>query len=223
VKGCRARTRRNARSVNNALAIGQIDREDNCLPAANFADSVPCSTELADPMFRCAQPILPLLALLAVWSGAALAAQPGSIFLRYEVTGGPGLHFLTLQVNVDQSPERYSLAVANRHEQPSGAPLLDRVESIASRGYVLPRSLPPATKSRHLAEKSGSQQTRRWRELDSNPHGAFPVNSLFLVCCGFFVRRGKAVLRPVACDQVRGARGRGQGTETVAKLGGLAA
>ena len=32
---------------------------------------------------------------------------------------------------------------------------------------------------------------------------------------------GKAVLRPVAWDQVRGARGRGQGTETVAKLGGL--
>src|SRR5947207_15066333 len=26
---------------------------------------------------------------------------------------------------------------------------------------------------------------------------------------------------PVACDQVRGARGRGHGTETVAKLGGL--
>ena len=37
----------------------------------------------------------------------------------------------------------------------------------------------------------------------------------------FFVRSGKAVLRPVACDQVRGARGRGQGTETGAKLGGL--
>ena len=34
-------------------------------------------------------------------------------------------------------------------------------------------------------------------------------------------RSWKAVLRPVACDQVRGARGRGQGTETVAKLGGL--
>ena len=39
--------------------------------------------------------------------------------------------------------------------------------------------------------------------------------------CRFFVRSGKAVLRPVACDQVRGARGRGQGTETVAQLGGL--
>jgi hypothetical protein len=37
----------------------------------------------------------------------------------------------------------------------------------------------------------------------------------------FFVRSGKAVLRPVACDQVRGARGRGQGTETLAELGGL--
>src|SRR6267143_124105 len=32
---------------------------------------------------------------------------------------------------------------------------------------------------------------------------------------------GKAVLRPVACDRVCGARGRGQGTETVAKLGGF--
>src|ERR1700730_10660871 len=39
--------------------------------------------------------------------------------------------------------------------------------------------------------------------------------------CRFFVRSWKAVLRPVAWDQVRGARGRGQGTETVAKLGGL--
>ena len=34
---------------------------------------------------------------------------------------------------------------------------------------------------------------------------------------------GKAVLHPVACDQVPGARGRGQGTETLAKLGGFAA
>jgi hypothetical protein len=31
----------------------------------------------------------------------------------------------------------------------------------------------------------------------------------------------KAVLRPVACGQVPGVRGRGQGTETLAKLGGL--
>src|ERR1700751_764706 len=49
----------------------------------------------------------------------------------------------------------------------------------------------------------------------------FSCQVVVLVCCRFFVRRGKAVLRPVACDQVRGARGRGQGTETVAQLGGV--
>jgi hypothetical protein len=68
---------------------------------------------------------------------------------------------------------------------------------------------------------SGSHATRRWRKTDSNLYGAFPVKWSFLVCCRFFVPSGKAVLRPVACDQVRGARGRGQGTETVAQLGGL--
>jgi len=52
-------------------------------------------------------------------------------------------------------------------------------------------------------------------------YGAFSVKRLFWVCCQFFLRSGKAVLRPVACDQVPGARGRGQGTETLAELGGL--
>jgi hypothetical protein len=64
-------------------------------------------------------------------------------------------------------------------------------------------------------------QTPRWRKTDSNLYGAFPVKWLFLVCCSSLFGAGKAVLRPVACDQVRGARGRGQGTETVAQLGGL--
>jgi hypothetical protein len=53
-------------------------------------------------------------------------------------------------------------------------------------------------------------------------YGAFPVKRLFL---GFphssLFGAGKAVLRPVACDQVPGARGRGQGTETLAELGGV--
>jgi hypothetical protein len=49
----------------------------------------------------------------------------------------------------------------------------------------------------------------------------FSCQVVFSVYCRFFVRSGKAVLRPVACDQVPGARGRGQGTETLAKLGGL--
>ena len=68
-----------------------------------------------------------------------------------------------------------------------------------------------------------SSRTLRWRKADSNLYGAFRVKWSFWVCCSSLFGAGKAVLRPVACDQVRGARGRGQGTETVAKLGGLAA
>jgi hypothetical protein len=55
----------------------------------------------------------------------------------------------------------------------------------------------------------------------SNLYGAFPVKWLFSVYCQFFVRSGKAVLRPVACGRDPGARGRGQGTEMLAQLGGL--
>ena len=51
------------------------------------------------------------MAALAICSGAARAAEPDTIFLRFEVYGGPGLHFLTLHVSVDQSRERYALGV----------------------------------------------------------------------------------------------------------------
>jgi len=54
-------------------------------------------------------------------------------------------------------------------------------------------------------------------------YGALPVKRLFLgSAASSLFGAGKAVLRPVACDQVPGARGRGQGTETLAKLGGFA-
>jgi len=49
----------------------------------------------------------------------------------------------------------------------------------------------------------------------------FSCQVVVLVCSRFFVRSGKAVLRPVACDQIRGARGRCQGTEMLAQLSGL--
>jgi hypothetical protein len=65
--------------------------------------------------------------------------------------------------------------------------------------------------------------------------GLSPVKGLFALagqlicdCCLGFADSSlfgaeKAVLRPVAYDQVPGARGRGQGTETLAQLGGFAA
>jgi Protein of unknown function (DUF3108) len=52
-----------------------------------------------------------LLIALAICSGSARAEDPDLIFLRFEVFAGPGLHFLTLQVSVEQSQERYSLTV----------------------------------------------------------------------------------------------------------------
>src|SRR5947209_7541721 len=82
---------------------------------------------------------------------------------------------------------------------------------------------PPPTRRRLRSRVTDGLQTRRWSKPDSNLYGAFRVKWWFLVCCSSLFGAGKAVLRPVACDQVRGARGRGQGTETVAKLGGLAA
>src|SRR5208282_3520450 len=72
-------------------------------------------------------------------------------------------------------------------------------------------------------EAGGSllRQTRCWRKEDSNLYGAFPVKWCFWFIASSLFGAGRAVLRPVACDQVRGARGRGQGTETLAQLGGL--
>jgi hypothetical protein len=64
-------------------------------------------------------------------------------------------------------------------------------------------------------------QTLCWRKMDSNLYRAFPVKSCFWFVGGSLFGAGKAVLRPVACDQVRGARGTGQGTETLAGLSGL--
>jgi hypothetical protein len=52
-----------------------------------------------------------LLLALALCGAQARVPDLDPIYLRFEVFGRPGLHFLTLQVTVDQSRERYSLAV----------------------------------------------------------------------------------------------------------------
>ena len=52
-----------------------------------------------------------LLLALVLFGALGRAAEPDPIYLQFEVFGGPGLHFLTLQVSVDQSSERYSPAV----------------------------------------------------------------------------------------------------------------
>jgi uncharacterized protein DUF3108 len=50
-----------------------------------------------------------LLLALALFGALAQAAEPDSIYLRFEVSGGLGLHILTLKATVNQSSERYSI------------------------------------------------------------------------------------------------------------------
>jgi hypothetical protein len=51
------------------------------------------------------------LVALALCCAAARAAERDSIHLRFEVYGGPALHFLTLRVTVDQSASSYAITV----------------------------------------------------------------------------------------------------------------
>jgi len=52
-----------------------------------------------------------LLLALAFSSASARAVEPDPINLRFDVFGGPGLHFLTLRVRVNETRGRYAIAV----------------------------------------------------------------------------------------------------------------
>src|SRR6202035_2284025 len=81
-----------------------------------------------------------------------------------------------------------------------------------------PRGLKPNPGPLEIFAALLSSKFRFARDL----YGALPVKRLFLGSAdSSLFGAEKAVLRPVACAQVRGARGRGQGTETLAQLGGL--
>src|SRR5207253_9033497 len=73
-----------------------------------------------------------------------------------------------------------------------------------------------------MAVLKGFQEERQDAERWIRPVWGFSCQAVVLGSAdSFLFGAGKAVFRPVAWDQVRGARGRGQGTETLAKLGGL--
>ena len=77
----------------------------------------------------------------------------------------------------------------------------------------LPNALPGM--ARTLARKAGFYPWEAEIPGDADLYGSVSVKWFFGLC-RFLVWSGKAVPRPVACDQVRGARGRGQGTEMLA-------
>ena len=107
--------------------------------------------------------------------------------------------------------------------KPSPSISSDKVARAVRQANQIDRVEGTSPNHRIFIRMSGSHQTRWWRKPDSNLYGAFPVKWCFRFIASSLFGAGKAVLRPVACDQVRGARGRGQGTETLAKLGGFAA
>src|ERR1700759_2994534 len=72
----------------------------------------------------------------------------------------------------------------------------------------------------HIAPESFGRDFNQDRNVDLVC--GFSCQAVVLGCAdSFLFGAGKAVFRPVACNQVPGGRGRGQGTETLAELGGL--
>src|ERR1700730_10864014 len=73
----------------------------------------------------------------------------------------------------------------------------------------------PLARRRNIPRRGGSR-------VRSGLVWGFSCQAVVLGCAeSFLFGAGKAVFRPVACNRVPGARGRGQGTETLAELGGL--
>ena len=108
----------------------------------------------------------------------------------------------------DQSPEQ----VARGYVEPSKGVIDSATALEGARAILVERFSEDATGA------GTSGEVRFAHDL----YGAFPVKRLLLVFAHSSLSgAGKAVLHPVACDPVPGARGRGQGTETLAELGGL--
>jgi len=91
--------------------------------------------------FACRNALVIPLAL-AVCSAPLRAAQPDPIFLRFEIFGGPRLHFLTVNIAVDHTDETYSIRA--EAETRSVADLfLDLRSRLEARGRVAAGALLP--------------------------------------------------------------------------------
>ncbi len=82
------------------------------------------------------------------------------------------------------------------------------------------RGVAPAARRRSAVPRVGDVWGCRPPIVNRDCHVSRMAVSVGFAASSLF-GAGKAVLRPVACDPVPGARGRGQGTETRAALGGV--
>src|ERR1700724_2246670 len=99
----------------------------------------------------------------------------------------------------------------------SHASRIHEIVTPLSTGYTCPVTIRASLPRRARGTSSYAESQVRNRLV-----WGFSCQAVVLGCAeSFLFGAGKAVFRPVACNQVPGARGRGQGTETLAELGGL--
>jgi Protein of unknown function (DUF3108) len=101
------------------------------------------------------------LLLLAIASHSALAGagEPDRIFLRYEVFGGPGLHFMTLTTTVDQSSASYSIA-AQAETRGLADLFLDLRSRLEVRGRIAAGALLPQAMQAETHRRGADLNTR---------------------------------------------------------------
>lgn len=101
------------------------------------------------------------LLLLAIASHSALAgaAEPDRIFLRFEVFGGPGLHFMTLTTTVDQSSASYSIA-AQAETRGLADLFLDLRSRLEVRGRIAAGALLPQAMRAETHRRGADLNTR---------------------------------------------------------------
>jgi hypothetical protein len=160
-----------------------------------------------------------LLLALATHSALAGAAEPDRIVLRFEVFGGPGLHFMTLTATVDQSSDSYSIAAVAETRGLADL-FLDLHSKLEVRGRIaagtlLPQAMRAATHRRGLdlytridygadgtvtAEATPPSAQSIVPATPAQMRGTIDQLSAYLVLARYLARRGSCVLSLAVFD-----------------------
>jgi hypothetical protein len=106
----------------------------------------------------CWDTLLLLVALAACWVPAE-AAEPDPIYLRFEVFGGPGVHFMTLQATVSYARETYAIS-AEAETRGVADLVLDLHSRLEVRGKVAAGALRPDAMRSDTHRRGADYRTR---------------------------------------------------------------
>jgi hypothetical protein len=118
-----------------------------------------------------------------------MAAESDPIFLRFEVFGGPGLHFLTLKATVDESGAGYSI-IAEAETRNVADLLVDLRSRLEVRGRIAAGALAPRVMHAETHRRGADFYTR----IDYGPDGTVTA----------VVTPPPRSVTPVSPDQMRG-------------------